>query len=101
MDRAKGFVHNLGEYILEQMVKHEKTLTPDKVTFIAAMCEDYNEICECIAYMCDHKDGSLYHMLHDGGMGMTHDGVKAHEIHGSVTTHDGIPWSDGSGRRRR
>lgn len=95
MDRAKGFVHNLGEYILEQMLKHEKSLTPDKVTFIAAMCEDYNEICECIEFMGDHKDGSLYRMMHDG--------IKAQDVHSTITTHDGSMsgWGEGVSRRRR
>lgn len=89
MDRAKKYVHELGEYVLQMMEKKPPT-TPDNVTYMAAMCEDFNEICEFVENICDHHDGSLYEM----------DGMKPER--GITGAHDGTGagW-DNPGRRRR
>ena len=81
MHRAKRFLHKYGEDILNFMGKHADHITPDKVTFLAAMCDDYEKICGCVEFHRDHLSGELYGHDH-----MRHRGAD------SMMDHDETPW---------
>lgn len=59
MHRAKAFLDNLGEEILQGMERMDKKITPAQLTTLASMAEDYNELCKFVKHHSEHKMGKM------------------------------------------
>lgn len=68
LHEAKDYIHNLGSSLVKFMGRHKNCVdleNDEDVTMIfriGRVAEALNHVCECVKHLCDHHDGSMYHM---------------------------------------
>lgn len=63
MHRAKEYLHNVGEEILETMEGSAEKLTVQNVSMVADLCQDYKYICQFLEYYEECEEGKLHESM--------------------------------------